>query len=372
MIQIPFNLPTLLIGAVIAQGIFAGALLLLRRNNPVANRFLGSLLLTFSFWLVDPFFNVAEVYQQNPNYYFLPIFFSFGFGPLVYFYTVSLTEKDFRFRRSDYWHFLPVLIQFLSYCFLQTQSYAFRRAFWFEVHQAYTQPLEFYLSLLSLLSYLVLSIRRVKKYQRWINNQFSEVSQIDLQWLKMVLGLTGLLAIIVLSEDLLLTLLDINLAQTLSITGLGLAILILGGGGLLQKSLRQIGLIPAESKPEKISKTEPLQTDLLRQIQSAMEEERYFLDPSLTLASFAEQLNQPARLVSQHINQGLSLSFIDFVNQYRVNAFKQHLMDGDLDHLSLLGIAFESGFNSKSTFNRVFRKMTGESPSAYKNRAQNA
>ncbi|MEO1714227.1 MAG: helix-turn-helix domain-containing protein, partial [Bacteroidota bacterium] len=71
------------------------------------------------------------------------------------------------------------------------------------------------------------------------------------------------------------------------------------------------------------------------------------------------------REVSQAINQGLDCSFIDFVNQYRVQAFKERVEKGEASHLSLLGLALESGFNSKSTFNRVFKKLEGISPSEY-------
>ena len=82
----------LLIGAVIAQGILAAALLFLQQYNAKANRFLGLLVLLFSLWLCDTFFSIGNLYQQDPNLYFLPIYYSFAFGPLVYFYTKSITQ----------------------------------------------------------------------------------------------------------------------------------------------------------------------------------------------------------------------------------------------------------------------------------------
>ena len=69
--------------------------------------------------------------------------------------------------------------------------------------------------------------------------------------------------------------------------------------------------------------------------------------------------------LSEAINSGVGKNFNDFVNSYRVKEVEQMLQDGKQEQLSLLGIALECGFNSKATFNRVFKKMTGQSPSQY-------
>jgi AraC-like DNA-binding protein len=69
--------------------------------------------------------------------------------------------------------------------------------------------------------------------------------------------------------------------------------------------------------------------------------------------------------VSEVINNGFNKNFNDFVNSYRVNAFKSMLEENKHEQLSLLGLAHECGFNSKATFNRVFKKLTHYSPSEY-------
>ena len=94
-----------------------------------------------------------------------------------------------------------------------------------------------------------------------------------------------------------------------------------------------------------------------------MEEERPWLEPELTLAELAARLRTNTSLLSHVINTGCGQNFNDFVNRYRVAEAERKLQDPRLAHYSLVGIALECGFNSKSTFNRVFKKLTDRTPS---------
>lgn len=370
MIGIPLNTSVVLVGAVIAQGFFAAFLLLIQQNNLKANRYLGLLLLTFSLWLCDTFFNISTIYQQNPNFYFLPVYFSFAFGPLVYFYTRAITDSRFTFGFIEMGHFVPVLVQASLYIFLQMRDYEFRRWFWLEVHRPFTYNLEFNLSLISLIIYMILSIRLILRYQNWINNHFSEVSQISLNWLKTVLSLMIVMSLLWLADILVREIWQYYADQRFSAVAMGVSILALAAGGLMQANIRPSGFSsasPDKSQPAEVS----IDTNLLEKIRTEMYEGKHFLNPDLTLESFSRQLNTPQRLISAQINQGLGVPFIDFVNEYRVEKVKKHIQNQDLPHLTLLGIALESGFNSKSTFNRVFKKITGKSPSEFQKLSQN-
>lgn len=364
--QIPFTPEVLLTGAIIAQGVFSAALLILHKNNKRPNQFLSLLTLLFSLWLCDTFFRVAEVYRQDPDFYFLPIYYSLAFGPLIYFYTRSLTEKDFQFKYRDGWHFLPVLFQAGFYLFMQAKDYTFRRWFWYEVHRPYTYDLEFNLSLISLLVYLGLSTKGVFQYQQWIRNRYSQLSAINLNWLKFTLGLLSVLALLWLVDALLREWLYYYPDRPFSAILMGLSVLLLAGGGLLQAHLSESKINrPEMQQEEKLAQSAEIDPDVLQRIAHEMATNRHYLDPQLSLREFAHTLGLPQRQVSFHINQGLGVSFIDFVNQHRVESVKQHLIKGDQPHLSLLGIALECGFNSKSTFNRVFKQYTGKNPSEY-------
>jgi YesN/AraC family two-component response regulator len=102
-----------------------------------------------------------------------------------------------------------------------------------------------------------------------------------------------------------------------------------------------------------------------RQLDDFMKKQQPWLEPELTLSSLATQIKLNTSQLSYLINNGFEKNFNDYVNQYRVDAVKQKMKTTEFQHLSLLGIAFESGFNSKATFNRAFKKLTGLAPSEF-------
>ncbi|NVO83879.1 hypothetical protein [Hymenobacter terrestris] len=160
--QIPFTPLVVALLAVVAQAVFAAGLLALARRNRLPNGFLALLMLAIALWLLDSFFRVAGIYDQNANWYFAPIYYSFAFGPLLYFYVRSLINHEFRFRAGHLWHFGPVLLQTALYWGLRTQSYAARAWFWEHVHRPYTYRLEFIGIWVSLTVYLGLSLHLLR------------------------------------------------------------------------------------------------------------------------------------------------------------------------------------------------------------------
>jgi AraC-like DNA-binding protein len=87
----------------------------------------------------------------------------------------------------------------------------------------------------------------------------------------------------------------------------------------------------------------------------------------LTLSQLAERVAIPSHHLSQLLNERLGLSFFDYVNRLRVEEVKRLLLDPKKDGQSILDLAFEAGFSSKSSFNSIFKRSTGYSPSAYRN-----
>jgi AraC-like DNA-binding protein len=101
-------------------------------------------------------------------------------------------------------------------------------------------------------------------------------------------------------------------------------------------------------------------------IRRALEDEQLYLNATLTLAELSAHTGLAPRLISFTVNNGFGQSFNDLVNGYRVEAVKRRLANpADVARLTLLGIAFECGFNSKTTFNRIFKQFTGVAPSEF-------
>ncbi|MEM6771308.1 MAG: helix-turn-helix domain-containing protein [Bacteroidota bacterium] len=360
---ISFTVTVILLGSMIAQGIFAAALLGFARTNVIANRLLACLVLSFSVWLLDGLFQLGGVYQQDPNFYFLPIFYSLGLGPLLYLYVRSLTTTSATVGLRHAWHFIPVLLQASLYLFLTSKPYAYRSWFWFEVHAPFTYGLEFYLTVASLMVYGLASVRRIQRFQEWLRENYSEFSRIRLQWLKVVVGLLLVLCLLWCADVMLRESSRVFHWESANALFMGGIVLVLSVGGLRQQAMGNVDFVPPTETdtPTKIT----LDADLLNRIKEEMREQAFFRQPELTLKQFARELGLPPRQVSQYLNQGLEQSFVDFVNSHRVAYLQERLADGALDRFTLLAIALESGFNSKSSFNRAFKRFTGITPTAY-------
>ena len=105
---------------------------------------------------------------------------------------------------------------------------------------------------------------------------------------------------------------------------------------------------------------------IFNSLENAMRTEKMFLQTNLSLQELSNNVKIPQHHITQTLNIYKRQNFYDYVNAYRVEAFIKNLKNGDADNFSLLGIAFDSGFNSKSSFNRVFKNTTGKSPSEFK------
>jgi len=97
-----------------------------------------------------------------------------------------------------------------------------------------------------------------------------------------------------------------------------------------------------------------------------MENEKVYQEPELTLQLLSEKLQIPSYLTSHAINEGLKKSFYDLINGYRIEEAKRLLVDPRNASFTILSIGFDAGFNSKTTFNTVFKKFTGLTPTEYR------
>ncbi|MFK7979943.1 MAG: helix-turn-helix domain-containing protein [Saprospiraceae bacterium] len=108
----------------------------------------------------------------------------------------------------------------------------------------------------------------------------------------------------------------------------------------------------------------------IKKLEGYMVVHKPHLEPELTLAQLSKQIKIPTHYLSQVINEKLACNFLDFVNRYRIEDAKQKLTDAKYSHYTIISIAYEAGFNAKSTFYAAFKKQTGMTPSQYRKQAK--
>ena len=397
--------------AVIAQALFAAGLLASAPVNRLSNRFLALLMVAIALWVLDGFFRVSRLYQQDAGLYFSPIYYSLGFGPLLYFYVRSLVNHGFRWRARYWGHFGPVLAQAGLYWWLRFQPYAVRNDFWQHVHRPVTYRLEFIGTWVSLMAYLLLSLRLLRQYGRWLEDNFSEVSRLRLRWLRWLLLLLAAVSGQWLLELVLREFFGVYYRYDYSTELLGVVVFVIGVVGLRQADMRAVHFVPeqdaaAEAAPapapsapapettglpqaataaetivprEPAAAAHPTETIpataaigppaadplIMERIRRALVDDQLYQNPTLTLAELSAHTGLPSRLISFTVNAGFGRTFNDLVNGYRVAEVQRRLAAPDARRFTLLGIAFESGFNSKTTFNRIFKQVTGVAPREY-------
>lgn len=294
-------------------------------------------------------------------------------GPLLLFYTQSLTRSDFHFKFLDGLHFLPFIIALtVLWAFLGIENIAL--------------PNDLRMGILvtkmtSIAVYVILTLHRLFQYQREIPNYFSFTERIQLTWLQLLCWGSAALLLIGVVSQLLFYLAEVNIPYyggLYSNIGASLFAIILAFYGVRQNHfLSEVALS---------SGSPPLQEDAIAGKEQALEPEKEalqrhyyhlvqfmlaekpFLDQNLTLFRLASLAGMTESQLSQTINTIAEKNFFDFVNYYRVEGVKQKIREGNHTEQTLLAIAMDCGFNSKASFNRAFKKFTGLTPSEYKKR----
>ncbi len=235
---------------------------------------------------------------------------------------------------------------------------------------------------LQLAIYCTLAYQKIAKHRQNILLLNSTIEYIELKWLQNLCIGVIVLAFFWLADIL------FKLSEASSLFDELTSLLYLAGVlYIAYQWLRQKEVFPynlVEQKELKAIIAETTQTELERkklvpdekleelktQVRELIETRKPYLANDLNLIKLAAQLNMSSHLLSYVINNGFNENFYQLINYYRIEEAKKLMFDPKMDHLSLLGIAFEVGFSSKTAFNTTFKKMTGLTPSEYKRNRQ--
>lgn len=370
-----FNPRSIVVFICILQGAVFAALLFFRffKNKNKSDFWLAALLIFFCLSLVTPLIGFANVYDRNQWLTYFPFSVTYIYGVCVWFYVVNLTDSKREFRRTDLLFFIPSLIYLIFRLTLFAQSVEFKARFDDDYYAPVFTPLIVVTEFVWNVALLYFSIRHYKKYRAWLDENFSDTEKIKFDWLRNFLYVFTFVLIVGAIFDFTNSFVfDLSYIQYFYFELiLALATYCLAIAGYLRS--QNIELSFSENQSEEIETPrrnilpETEVEKLKNKLQILMATEKTFLAPDLTLSELAKILGVNSVVLSRAINLGFGKNFNDFINEFRIDEVKKKLETGEAKNLTLLGVALESGFNSKATFNRAFKKFTGISPKEYQN-----
>ncbi len=360
----------LLIG--IAQGFFVSVLIWSKKYNDKSKIFLSAILVVFNLLVCKTLLHSTGLWQ-TPLFRYIPSSFELLIQPLIWFYINTLVFKNFKISKKQVLHFLPFIL-FFSYClfvyFLTQQTKVFQEKDLIAKNLYFNEIKRFedVLSILSSLLYLLFGVKLILSYQKWYKNNTSNTDFQTFRWLKILIPIFIILILILMvmigyeffsGAD------NTNLIyRQIFFTYLAFVIYFLGFKGYSLETLQlemPINIDKNEEKSERIEEFEKIKAIILNEF----EKNKVYLDPDLNIQKLADNIKINQNVVSQVINQSFNKSFRTFVNDFRINEVKNRLADPASRKLTLVGLAFESGFNSEASFYRIFKSAVGVSPKTY-------
>lgn len=296
-------------------------------------------------------------------------------APALYLSILHFTSPNKTFKPGEYLHFIPFL---LFFCYMAPVAFISGSSTWGNLG-ALPPMLRTIMGVIMLLSikaqmliYWVLSWRKLHQHQKNIRLINSNTASVDLSWLKYLLLGIALMLFIWYA----IVFFDIQFVKTYSSFGYLAGTLLIFYFLLAQKEiypfdepeLREIELIIHEQKeldtPRKRLPDRQL-NELKSQLEHLMRHEKLYLNNELSLPQLAQEMSVTTHELSYLLNEGFGVNFFQYVNTYRVEEAKQLMLSEKHRHLNILGIAYSSGFNSKTTFNTAFKKETRLAPSQF-------
>ena len=374
-----------LIGIVVT--FFLATILITKKGKIEADKILAIWLVTIGIHLTSFYLFLTRENLLFPYLLGVELPFPLLHGPLLYLYTEAVTNQVAK-RRLRLLHFVPFFLGYLLFLpFIS--SPAEHKIFVYKNNGLGYETLTGLLLLAIMISgivYVALSLRLLARHKRIIKNQFSYAEKINLAWLRyLIYGIAVIWIVVFFGDD------------SATYSAVVVFVIMLGYFGI-----KQVGIFTQQLPPESRSEGKEIKDPIPKTISSAlpdldesdveeprkakylksslnadsaeniytdliqlMIEKKPYTNPELTLDELAQTLKVHRNNLSQVINTYEQKSFYDYINLKRVEEFKRVVALPENQKFTLLGLANNSGFNSKTSFNRNFKNATGLSPTEY-------
>lgn len=360
------------------------------RNENKSSVWLAAFIFLCTMYITPFMLGYAGWYGEDPYraiLFFVPFQQLFLVPPILYFYIKSSLNTEFVFKRKDWLHFVPAILYGIYSLIVWITDKIVLDEYYFYANE---QDKDFALwyqivGFIMMMLYLFASLKLYAEYKKKTYETVSFADSILYVWMqRFLIAFIGLLIIRVL-----FFILNPEWANFGNKYWYYLAFSILfyyiALSGYMHSIKMNLPFLPqlsssetmdflaeAEKKNDSSKVTEEVEVSITeedkifqKQLEYFMESEKLFTNPNLTLFDVALKLNTHPKKVSNIINKGFKMNFNDFVNTYRTQEVIKKVTSNENASKTLLGIALDSGFNSKSTFNRAFKKQTKQTPKEY-------
>jgi len=353
----------ILLSLLIIQGIILSLLLFTRKNNRLQNRLLGVFILSVS--LTSGFEILSDIFTYESFLLGLSLkaCLKFIIPTALFLYTKSITTETYKFSIKELSWAIATGLLFSITCYglvgemnLETFSNSI------------------YGTYITALGFVFWFIYLPKCYKRL--NLAKKAKQLNTSFLSLVRVLLFLILISLVLEvlddlnDIFQFASNLDFFDYIDILFLGLIYFISYKSLSSPLMFHDIdGLVPKSENKERYSGSQLSEERLIEiqtQLEQLMEEEKPYLNGELSIQNLANRLNTSRQYLTQVINERMNCNYNDYINTFRIKEFKNLIQDPKNKNFTILSIAFDSGFNSKTSFNTIFKKHTGQTPSQYR------
>ncbi|MFO7530670.1 MAG: AraC family transcriptional regulator [Marinobacter sp.] len=374
------TLPQLVLYGIIAQFLFLILLcVVLKGRRPLPRLLLAVMLTGMTGTLLEVFLHTTGFVLRYPETAFTGTILGMLQPGAIFLYAQSVMYRDFRLRLRHFAHLLPVLgaaaVFVVGYYRLSTEEQVSVLS-----DSRYPGVMNSVVLAIALhtimLAYLAATLKKISRFGVELRQIFSDLDNKELGWLRNLLLAYTTAWALSLVYCLLAHILRVTGSHewlTIATTGVSIAILLPMSVLAFQQPALFAGIRPASASKDaapRISTAGQPPEPPTEQIRQLMEEQRPYLHSNLTVDRLARLAGLSPRDLSQFLNQQMGRNFYEFVNGYRIEHARQRLADLT-EKATITDIMYESGFNSKSVFNTLFRETTGKTPSQYRRSFRN-
>lgn len=329
---------------------------------------------------------VKDLLLIYPIFTYLDIYYWVLLGPALFVYTIISTRGENQLKARYLYTLIPTLI--VTICFYRYIFFSPLDFFAEEENIPIYVWIGYYIWMYNSVVFYILTIIVLRKHQNKIKNHYSYTKSVDLKWLYYLSHGFAVFLFFLLFRGVMANLFNVKISvDTYDISILVMVVYIFGIGyfGYKQRGIfnnyelptttSAVDYLKQEIQTKKNEIKKPYQKsglseveahEILSKLYSLMESDQPYLESELDLPALADMVYVSSHKLSQVINEYLNKNFFDFVNEYRIQKVKEHLTDPGNNQFKIISLAYDSGFNSKSTFYNFFKKIEGVTPAQYR------